>query len=112
MKLFALVEDFSQYNPIEKDNNPHYQKLLNDKNKISHLNALIVILILFGVSNIELIENAFKELIIIRMNIISKAKFHLSFIKFILFLNKDILNSNSKNIMLIGSNDVKHNIPK
>ena len=31
--LYDLVKDFSQYNPIEKDNNPHYQKLLNDKNK-------------------------------------------------------------------------------
>ena len=31
--LYDLVEDFSQYNPIEKDNNPHYQKLLNDKNE-------------------------------------------------------------------------------
>lgn len=31
--LYDLVKDFSQYNPIEKDNNPHYQKLLNDKNE-------------------------------------------------------------------------------
>ena len=31
--LYDLVEDFSQYNPIEKDNNPYYQKLLNDKNE-------------------------------------------------------------------------------
>ena len=31
--LYDLVKDFSQYNPIEKDNNPHYEKLLNDKNE-------------------------------------------------------------------------------
>lgn len=31
--LYDLVKDFSQCNPIEKDNNPHYQKLLNDKNE-------------------------------------------------------------------------------
>ena len=31
--LYDLVKDFSQYNPIKKDNNPHYQKLLNDKNE-------------------------------------------------------------------------------
>jgi len=31
--LYDLVKDFYQYNPIEKDNNPHYQKLLNDKNE-------------------------------------------------------------------------------
>ena len=31
--LYDLVKDFSQYNPIEKYNNPHYQKLLNDKNE-------------------------------------------------------------------------------
>ena len=31
--LYDLVKDFSQYNPLEKDNNPHYQKLLNDKNE-------------------------------------------------------------------------------
>ena len=31
--LYDLGKDFSQYNPIEKDNNPHYQKLLNDKNE-------------------------------------------------------------------------------
>ena len=31
--IYDLVKDFSQYNPIEKDNNPHYQKLLNDKNE-------------------------------------------------------------------------------
>ena len=29
--LYDLIKDFSQYKPIEKDNNPHYQKLLNDK---------------------------------------------------------------------------------
>ena len=31
--LYDLVKDFSQYNPIEKDNNLHYKKLLNDKNE-------------------------------------------------------------------------------
>ena len=31
--LYDLVKDYSQYSPIEKDNNPNYQKLLNDKNK-------------------------------------------------------------------------------
>ena len=31
--LYDLVKDFSQYTPIEKDNNPDYQKLLNDKNE-------------------------------------------------------------------------------
>ena len=29
--LYDLVKDYSQYSPIEKDNNPNYQKLLNDK---------------------------------------------------------------------------------
>ena len=31
--LYDLVKDYSQYSPIEKDNNPNYQKLLNDKNE-------------------------------------------------------------------------------
>ena len=31
--LYDLVKDYSQYSPIEKNNNPNYQKLLNDKNK-------------------------------------------------------------------------------
>ena len=31
--LYDIVKDYSQYSPIEKDNNPNYQKLLNDKNE-------------------------------------------------------------------------------
>ena len=31
--LYDLVKDYSQYSPVEKDNNPNYQKLLNDKNE-------------------------------------------------------------------------------
>ena len=31
--LYDLIKDFSQYKPIEKYKNPHYQKLLNDKNE-------------------------------------------------------------------------------
>ena len=31
--LYDLVKDYFQYSPLEKDNNPNYQKLLNDKNK-------------------------------------------------------------------------------
>ena len=31
--LYDLVKDYFQYSPLEKDNNPNYQKLLNDKNE-------------------------------------------------------------------------------